>query len=154
MIRSILMVCIGNICRSPMAAGLLASRLADLDIRSAGLDALVGMPADPLARIAMSRRGVDIEGHRATQLDSGLCAGADIIMVMDAQQKRFIESTYHVTRGRVFRLGEFQNCEIFDPYGGAEADFERCLEFIAAGVDGWVNRITAMRMPLPRASRH
>ena len=126
-----------------MAAGLLATRLPGCAIRSAGLDALVGMPADPLAREAMRRRGFEIEGHRATQLDARLCTGADIIIVMDGHQKRFIEGTYRATRGKVFRLGEFQKCDIFDPYGGTAADFERCLELIAAGVDLWVERMTA-----------
>lgn len=141
MIRSILTVCIGNICRSPMAAGLLRARLPEFQVLSAGLGALSGMPADPLGRQLLLERGIDIEAHRAVQLSASHCSGVDMILVMDADQKRVIQETYRATRGKVFRLGEFQDRDIFDPYGGSRADFEHCLALIEAGVDEWVQRI-------------
>ncbi|AFT90119.1 low molecular weight protein-tyrosine-phosphatase [Paraburkholderia phenoliruptrix] len=141
MIRSILTVCIGNICRSPMAAGLLHARLPKYQILSAGLGALSGMPPDRLARELMHERGIDIDAHRAIQLGALHCSSADMILVMDGEQKRMIEERYRLTRGKVFRLGNFQDRDIFDPYGGTRADFERCLELISLGVDEWVERI-------------
>ncbi|BEU28331.1 low molecular weight protein-tyrosine-phosphatase [Paraburkholderia steynii] len=141
MIRSILTVCIGNICRSPMAEGLLRARLPKYQILSAGLGALSGMPPDQLARELMHERGIDIDAHRAIQLGALHCSSADMILVMDTEQKRTIEQRYRSTRGKVFRLGEFQGLDIFDPYRGTRADFERCLELIALGVDEWAERI-------------
>jgi protein-tyrosine phosphatase len=72
MLNRILVVCIGNICRSPMAESLLAQRLSgrspDIWVGSAGLAALVGRPADPIAQTLMQERGLAISDHRARQI--------------------------------------------------------------------------------------
>src|SRR5690606_19571912 len=106
MIQSILVVCIGNICRSPMAEGLLKQRLPEKHIYSAGLGALVGHPADPLAIELMQQQGVDISDHRAQQINAQLVNQADLVLVMDLEQKRHVEKHYPASRGKVFRLGE------------------------------------------------
>jgi protein-tyrosine phosphatase len=70
MIDTILIVCEGNICRSPMAGGLLAHELPRARITSAGLGALVGRKADPIAIELMAERGIDIsDDTRATKED-------------------------------------------------------------------------------------
>ncbi|MFL5359908.1 MAG: low molecular weight phosphotyrosine protein phosphatase, partial [Myxococcales bacterium] len=72
MFDRVLMVCTGNICRSPMAQVLLADALKkrgiDVAVESAGLGALVGHPADPIAVKLMQARGLDLSGHRGRQL--------------------------------------------------------------------------------------
>lgn len=72
MIKTVLVVCVGNICRSPMAEGLLKRALPEANVASAGLGALVGQPADPYAVALMSGLGLDISGHRARQLSHGI----------------------------------------------------------------------------------
>ena len=57
-IRHVLTVCLGNICRSPMAEGLLAAAMPDCEVASAGLGALSGHPADPIAQALMQERGL------------------------------------------------------------------------------------------------
>ncbi len=140
MIRSILTVCIGNICRSPMAAGLLRA-LARVPGALGGTGRALEHAGGPASRQLLLERGIDIEAHRAIQLSASHCSGVDIILVMDADQKRVTQETYRATRGKVFRLGEFQDRDIFDPYGGNRADFEQCLALIEAGVDEWAQRI-------------
>lgn len=80
------MVCVGNICRSPMAEALVAHRLAGMPgvaTASAGISALVGRPADGLAQELMAARGLDLSGHRARQLTPELATSFDLILVME-----------------------------------------------------------------------
>lgn len=144
MMDSILVVCEGNICRSPMAAGMLASRLASCKILSAGLNALVGLPAAEHAQEVMRERGYDISTHRATQIARSLCADAELILVMDRAQRRFIESQYSFVRGRVFRLGEYADADIHDPYRRPQIEFERCAQLIERCVSDWLVRFNAL----------
>jgi protein-tyrosine phosphatase len=125
--RSILMVCVGNICRS--------------EVSSAGLNAVIGHGADRHAVALMSERGIDISEHRARQLVDPVSRGADLILVMEKEHGREIEQRYPYTRGRVFRLGHFVDADIADPYRGERAVFESSLRLIEEGVDQWAQRI-------------
>jgi protein-tyrosine phosphatase len=104
MIKRILVLCIGNICRSPMAEGLLKEALPGHEISSAGLGALVGQPADPHAVALMQQQGIDISAHRARQLESWMIVTADLVLVMDMEQKRHLEQQYPLCRGIVLWL--------------------------------------------------
>lgn len=141
MVHSVLVVCIGNICRSPMAVGLLRTRLRHVRVESAGLGALIGHPADAIARELMRERDIVIDDHRARPLSAPLCAQSDVIFVMDAKQKQSVVDRYPTTRGKVFRLGEFIDQDIFDPYGGERSDFQACLTLIDRAIEDWVERL-------------
>jgi protein-tyrosine phosphatase len=86
--KSILVICEGNICRSPMAEGILAAALPDTRVRSAGLNALVGNPADDIAVRLMGLRGIDISGHRAVQLSREMCLRSELVLVMSTEQRK------------------------------------------------------------------
>ena len=76
MFKTILVVCSGNICRSPIGEGLLRDRLrGKVTVSSAGCTALVGHPADPLAVEVAAEHNCDISAHRARQIDTELLAG-------------------------------------------------------------------------------
>lgn len=139
--KSILVVCEGNICRSPMAQALLAAALPQADVRSAGLGAMVGMPADEVAIALMRERGIDIGAHRAVQITRQACTESDVVFVMDADQRRRVETLYPHAHGRVFRLGEYAKRDIPDPYRQTEAAFRHALSLIDEGVREWVHRI-------------
>ncbi|VFM99359.1 MAG: protein tyrosine phosphatase [Candidatus Kentron sp. G] len=143
MLESVLMICIGNICRSPMAEGLLKSRIAelgqDLRVESAGLMAAVGYPADPLAVELMENRGIDITAHRARQLTMGILRGFDVVMVMEHRQRQTIERLMPVARGRVFTLGRWNNVEIADPMGKSREYFQQTHALIEQGIDSWMH---------------
>lgn len=141
-IRNILVVCIGNICRSPMAEGLLAAALPDAQVASAGLGALVGERADAIACELMQERGITIEGHRARQISFDACQRADLILVMDGEQRRAVEERYLFASGKVFRLCEFSDQDVPDPYRAGRASFERSLTLIEDGTQQWVKRIS------------
>lgn len=74
MFNKILVVCVGNICRSPTAERLLKSYHPSLTVESAGLGALVGRGADRSAVSVAAAHNLSLEGHRARQI-SGVCAG-------------------------------------------------------------------------------
>jgi protein-tyrosine phosphatase len=139
--NSVLVVCIGNICRSPMAQALLAKALPQLTVSSAGTGALIGHPADPIAQALMAERGLDLSDHRARQITQSMCVEADLILAMDEGQRRHIENNYPLTRGRVFRLAETAKLNIPDPYRMGQEAFEHALQLIDAGVKTWAERI-------------
>ncbi|WP_279343571.1 low molecular weight phosphotyrosine protein phosphatase [Variovorax terrae] len=142
--QSILTVCIGNICRSPMAEGLLAAALPHMAVASAGTGALIGERADALARELMQRRGISIEDHRARQVMREMCQQADIIFVMDNEQRRYLEEKYPFTCGKVFRLCEHAKQDVPDPYRQPQAAFEQSLTLIDQGVSDWLSRIARL----------
>jgi len=95
--QSVLVVCHGNIIRSPFAARLLQQQLRAaraLSISSAGLEAIPGRPPHETALHLASTRGVDLTGHRARRLEPEAVAQSDVIFVMDVPQLVLYESVF------------------------------------------------------------
>ena len=139
--QNILVLCIGNICRSPIAEALLRQQFPDTTISSAGLGALVGYPADPLSIEVSAEQGVDLSAHRARQLSSWMCQAADLILVMEQRHKVEVEQLHPLVRGKVFRLGELGKFDIEDPHRKPREAFDTAYAHIARGVADWVPRI-------------
>ena len=142
--NNILTVCVGNICRSPVAEALLKDRLPGHKVWSAGLQAVVGHPAEATAREIAAQHGLDLSAHRAQQIAGWMCIHADLVLVMEASHKQQLEQLYPLARGKIHRLGEFgpQGAfDIADPYQQPRAAFEAAHAAIALGVDEWVRRI-------------
>jgi protein-tyrosine phosphatase len=122
-----------------MAAALLSMRLsragATPKVESAGLAALVGEPADPLAVALMRERDLDITPHRARQLTFTLVTAFDLVLVMEQRQQRDVERMLPVARGRVHRVGRFGGFDVPDPYRRGRAAFQESLALIERGID-------------------
>lgn len=154
MIQRVLVVCTGNICRSPMAAALLEQAVPGAKVESAGTAAVIGSAADPQAVELMRERGLDIHAHRARQFETWMGAEANLIIVMDHAQREFVVRRCPPLRGRVYRLGDFDGrglrasagFDVPDPYRMDRAAFESSLRLVEAGVAGWATRIAATCM--------
>ncbi|WP_225784950.1 low molecular weight protein-tyrosine-phosphatase [Xenophilus sp. Marseille-Q4582] len=142
-----LLVCIGNICRSPMAQALFAQALPHADVSSAGLAALVGQPADPEAQALIAQRGLDLSAHRARQLTGALVRQSDLLLVMDVEQRRFIEAHHPLARGRVFLLAGPEPTPVPDPYRRGPQAFAQAFQLIDASVQRWRPRIHSLTRP-------
>ncbi len=135
---AILFVCTGNLCRSPMAAGLLRKRLAEegLDHRhrvfSAGVWAVDGNPASENAVEVMAERGIDISDHIAHTINAGDVAEADLILVMSREHGRMIRNTWPQYEWKIHRLSEMsgKRQDIQDPYGGPIEEYRATADII------------------------
>lgn len=139
--NNILVVCVGNICRSPIAAALLKQRFPERHIDSAGLSALVGHPADDKALAVMDVDGIDMRDHRAKQIDKDLVTRADLIFTMSESQKEWIENNWPHCRGKTFSIGHWIDKDIADPYGHDHLAFEAAKQDIVDSLDHWFNKI-------------
>ena len=139
---NILVVCVGNICRSPMAEALLKKRYPDKAIDSAGVGALVGHPADPAALEIMTAQQLDITKHVAKQIDENLAKKADLIFTMSDSQTKWIEERWPFCRGKTFKLGHWQDKDIADPYKHDMSAFKTAYQDIVDGLEQWAGKIS------------
>ena len=145
MIRSVMMVCEGNICRSPLAAALLARAMPELEVSSAGTHALVGEPAHAAVAEIAQAHGIALDTHVATQLDPARTRNADLILTMTRAQRDWIQAAWPYTRGKVFRLCDEQGADVTDPYKRHSALFELAFAQIRQGISQWIRTLAAQR---------
>lgn len=142
MFNKIVVVCTGNICRSPIGEALLHQRLPGRQIISAGVDALVGYPADPLAQQVLMQRSIDISTHRAQQATLPLLSLMDLILTMDQSHSDRINSLHPHLRGKVYKLLKWRdNRDVSDPYRKPLHAFEHAYEVISQGVEDWAAKL-------------
>ncbi|MEX3979645.1 low molecular weight protein-tyrosine-phosphatase [Paraburkholderia sp. EG287A] len=137
MIESVLIVCEGNICRSPLACAMLARSVPGINFSSAGTHALTGEGADPLMIELARVRGVELEDHVATPLTDERVRNADLILTMTKLQREHIERAWPFVRGKVYRLNETEGIDIVDPYRRHRATFDLAVAQIEHGVAHW-----------------
>ncbi|AOY95147.1 protein tyrosine phosphatase [Cupriavidus sp. USMAA2-4] len=147
MIRSILVVCLGNRCRSPMAAALLRRSLPACQVISAGIAPAVGALVDPRAGRLLALEGIAMDEHRAQRLNAAMVDFADLILVMEAQQMEMVEQSFPAAHGRTFRLCESLDLDVPDPYGGTHGLFLLAFSLIRQGVDSWAGKIAGDASP-------
>ena len=144
---TVCLVCLGNICRSPMAEVRLRSELAAaglagaVTVDSAGTgDWHIGHPMDSRARAELTARGFDGSAHRARQIDPSWLPERDLFLAMDRRNLANLHrmaAQAGVPADRVRLFGEAGGLgpgrDIPDPYGGDAGDFSVALELIQAG---------------------
>jgi protein-tyrosine phosphatase len=145
MFERILIICTGNICRSPMAEALLQRRLNlaghDATLQSAGTAALRLHPADEPAQLLMGARGLDITAHRARQVSHELTRWAELILVMENHHRDSILEMDATARGKTYLLGHWTGQEIPDPYQRGEAIYAQALNLIDEALETWIRKI-------------
>lgn len=135
----ILMVCLGNICRSPLAEGILKSKLDPnhFNVDSAGTGHWhVGDSPDPRSIKVAKKYGIDISNQRGRQFSSGDFNDFEIIYVMDSENKRNVlelapnENSKEKVKLILNELFENENVDVPDPYHGGEYDFEHVFKLL------------------------
>jgi len=156
----VLMVCTGNICRSPTAEGVLRRKLAEVglqdrvEVASAGtVDYHAGSPPDHRAQKSALRRGYDLSRQRARQLRVDDFERFDLLVAMDSDHvERMVEMCPGPLADRICLLMDFsprrpRGTSVPDPYYGAPAGFERVLDLIEEACDGLMRDLQSRLEP-------
>src|SRR5436309_2554 len=141
--KTILFVCTGNVCRSPMAEGILRHALqgrGDYRVMSAGLGAMEGQPPSPYAVQAVRELGIDISGQRSRMVTPDLIQQADYIFGMTHSHIDTVMLLYPYAAEKTFMLREFDETldiyekDISDPIGGSYDVYLNCRDQIEQGI--------------------
>ena len=143
--KMIVFVCYGNMCRSPMAEGILKSIVGENDVQviSAGVGAVSGV-ADPHAVRAMREREIDISSHRRKQFEPWMGEKASHVFALDSYVYDVLESEFTLSSNlytlKGFARGVDEPLDIFDPYYEGIDAFRECRDEIAELIDQAIER--------------
>ncbi|MBR3873993.1 MAG: low molecular weight protein arginine phosphatase [Clostridia bacterium] len=128
--KTVLFVCTGNTCRSPMAECMLRAMTAEKDVRvlSAGVWAVSGAPASQGALRAMQRRGLSLADHRSRAVTGALLERVDLVIGMSQSHIDQLQAIYPACKTP---MRAFDDPPVSDPYGGDDAAYERAACDIA-----------------------
>lgn len=151
--KSVLFVCTGNTCRSPMAEALLrqlwkqAGGGEELEVLSAGTSSVPGLDASQHAVTALRSKGLDLTGHRSRSVDAQLLAGVDLVLTMTERHREHLLALAPGTAGKVFTLGEYagDRRDVSDPFGGSLAEYEATVKDLEHLLQAAVDRIRKER---------
>ena len=147
-VQSVLFVCKGNICRSPLAEvyfqSLVEKEGRQMTVRSAGLETTPGKPAHDKAKAVALEHRLSLDEHATTEVRKELLDQSDLIVVMEIAQKDRVHRLYPNTNGKVVLLGRFDSVgplEIEDPYSGTSEDFHSCFQQLSRCCDDLAARL-------------
>lgn len=140
--KKLLVICVGNICRSPVGERVLAAGLPDVTVSSAGIGALVGHGPDETASKVAAARGVSLEGHVGRQFTNRIGEENDLILVMEPGHRREIGRLTPYLLGRVMLFDHWNTAAgIPDPYRKSPEYHENIFDLISSAADGWIERL-------------
>ncbi|MEG7347430.1 protein tyrosine phosphatase [Serratia marcescens] len=142
MFDSILVVCVGNICRSPTGERLLKQHLPDKEIASAGIGALVGKTADKSAISIAEKHQLSLEGHEARQLTKEMCREYSLILVMEKGHIDAVCRLEPEVRGKTMLFAHWLGQkEIPDPYRKSAEAFEFVYRLLDDAAQKWAQAL-------------
>ena len=142
MFDKILVVCIGNICRSPSAEKILQQLLPDKNITSAGIGALVDHEIEKSAAQLLVTHNYNSDNRKARQVSTDIINQAELILVMEKKHQQVLMQKYPAASGKVMLLGKWHNEEeIADPYRKSITAFEHAFTQIEKNCQAWVQKL-------------
>ncbi|QCL71854.1 low molecular weight protein-tyrosine-phosphatase [Neisseria subflava] len=149
MYHNILIVCLGNICRSPTAERIMQKKLPGHQISSAGIKALAGKDADFQAIKTALKHGVIVAGHTPRQLTALMCEQADLILVMEPSQIDMVADIHPPARSKTMLFAQWlPKKTIPDPYKQSSEMFEAVFEQLNAAADTWKTKLNGKTQPV------
>ncbi len=155
-IRNVLVICLGNICRSPFGERLLASRCPDLVVRSSGFEAREGNPAEPEAIRVAGEFGIDLSDHAAHRMTTAEVDWADLILGMTGRHHAMLRERWPAATPKLRLLGDYLDGPphaIADPWGRPAADFRTVYAQIERASARLSNRLERARATARAESR-
>lgn len=145
MISSILVLCIGNICRSPLAEAYLKQELlkqgSDIHVSSAGLEPLHDYPAHDNSIAIANTEGFSLDGHKARKVTQDLIQKSQLVLVMTNNQVKEVLQRFPEARGKVFLIQNKPPMDIADPYQKDPQAYADAWKLIQKGIDHWVTAL-------------
>ena len=151
----LLFVCTGNICRSPTAELLAASRLPAerFRVHSAGTRGLDGWPIEPGAARPLSGLGIGCDTFRARRLTREMVAGADLVLTATAEHRDAVVALVPDAREYTYTLRQFARTlgadlsgdDVADPYGLGDAAYDRAIAEITAALEPVLAHLGALQ---------
>lgn len=143
MFQSVLVVCTGNICRSPVGERLLRKLLPEMKIDSAGTHGLTDHPADVMAAEVASSHRLSLDGHHGRKLTPAIARSYDLILVMEALHIEEVTKIAPEVRGKVMLYGQWLGKkEIPDPYKKSHDAHEHVYGLLDNASQEWAQRLS------------
>lgn len=148
--KSVLFVCTGNTCRSPMAEALLRKAVQkrdDVTVSSAGVGALPGQPASRETQDILSLREAPLDAFQSRQVDELLLAEADLIVAMTSSHAALVRQFFPDCSNSVKLLGdfiddgEFAGLDVPDPIGMGREAYEEVAKVVEQAIPGILQRL-------------
>ena len=148
--KSVLFICTANICRSPIAEGLMSSKVKGENggwlVVSAGTWAINGEPAAINSQKTMQEMEIDIRGHRSRLVTKEMMGNFNLILTMEKGHKEALRVEFPEYAHRIFLLSEMvgKKFDIADPIGGPMVDFRETANEINQIITVGFNRIETL----------
>lgn len=147
----ILIICTANICRSPLAEGVLRDRLAkkgfkEWVVSSAGTWAMQVRGASTNSVIVMEQAQIDISNHQSRMVDDDMLKAANLVICMESNHAEALRAEFPDQAHKIYMLTEMvgRRYNITDPYGGPLEEYQRMGRDVTELIDEGFDKIVAL----------